>query len=117
MAKKRTARDIMISPVITAREDILAPDTMSLMVRSGISGMPVVDDNGRVVGMVTGRLLMNTAVSGNAARKKVSEAMSNRWTSTGPCMRPPRRSRRSSTVSPPPGSIAFWLLKMAKLSG
>lgn len=88
MVKKRTARDIMVAPVITAKEDMLVTDAMALMVRSGISGMPVVDDDGRVVGMVTGRLLMNTAVSGNAARTRVSEAMSTAMDIYGPVYAP-----------------------------
>jgi len=88
MAKKRTARDIMMSPVITATEDMLVTDAMSLMVRSGVSGMPVVGEAGRVVGMVTGRLLMNMAVSGNAARTKVSEAMSKQMDIYGPVYAP-----------------------------
>ena len=84
MVKKRIARDIMVTPVITAKEDMLVTDAMALMVRSGISGMPVVDDDGRGVGMVTGRLLMNTAVSGNAARTRVSETMSKQMDIYGP---------------------------------
>jgi tRNA nucleotidyltransferase (CCA-adding enzyme) len=88
MVKKRTARDIMTAPVITVKEDMLVTDAMALMARSGISGMPVVGDDGRIVGMVTGRLLMITAVSGNAARTRVSEAMSSQMDIYGPVYAP-----------------------------
>jgi tRNA nucleotidyltransferase (CCA-adding enzyme) len=88
MVKKRTARDIMAAPVITVKEDMLVTDAMALMARSGISGMPVVGDDGRIVGMVTGRLLMITAVSGNAARTRVSEAMSSQMDIYGPVYAP-----------------------------
>lgn len=75
MAKKRTARDIMKAPVITAKEDMLITDAMKLMARRRISGLPVVDDDGNLLGMITGRLIMDYAVDGVAARTKVSEAM------------------------------------------
>lgn len=76
VVKKRTARDIMKAPVITAKEDMLITDAMKLMARRGISGLPVVDDDGTLIGMITGRLIMNDAVSGEAARTRVSEVMS-----------------------------------------
>jgi len=88
MAKKRTARDIMKTPVITAKEDMLITDAMKLMARRRISGLPVVDDDGRLIGMVTGRLIMNFAVSGEAARTRVSEVMSKQLEIYGPTYAP-----------------------------
>ncbi|UCC60866.1 MAG: CBS domain-containing protein [Dehalococcoidia bacterium] len=76
MAKKRAARDIMKAPVIIVKEDMLVTEVLGLMARWHISGMPVVDDDGKLVGMVTGRVVMNNAIGGNAARTKVSEVMS-----------------------------------------
>jgi len=76
MAKKRTARDIMKSPVITVKKDMRVTEVMDLMAKSNVSGVPVVDDDGKLIGMVTIRLLMNIAIDGNAARTKVSEVMS-----------------------------------------
>ena len=88
MAKKRTAKDIMKAPVITAKEDMLITDAMKLMTRWRISGLPVVNGDGKLVGMVTGRLLMNDAISGNAARVKVADVMSKQLEIYGPTYDP-----------------------------
>ena len=88
MAKKRTAKDIMKAPVITAKEDMLITDVMELMARWRISGLPVVDDDGKLIGMITGRLIMNFAVSGEAARTRVSEVMSKQLEIYGPTFDP-----------------------------
>jgi len=84
MTKKRTARDIMKSPVITVKEGTLVTDVMKLLCRSHISGVPVVDDDGKLIGVVTGRLVMNLAVSGNAARARVADVMSKQLEIYGP---------------------------------
>lgn len=47
------ARDIMTTPVITVRDDASIKDAAALLLRHGISGVPVVDAEGRLVGMVT----------------------------------------------------------------
>ncbi len=47
------ARDIMTTPVITVRVDASIKDAAALLLRHGISGAPVVDDEGRLVGVVT----------------------------------------------------------------
>ena len=88
MEKKRTARDIMKSPVITVKEDMLVTDVLQLLARSHISGMPVVDDDGKLIGMVTGRLIMNFAISGEVARTRVSEVMSKQLEIYGPTYAP-----------------------------
>jgi CBS domain-containing protein len=88
VVKKRTARDVMKAPVITAKEDMLITDAMKLMSRWRISGLPVVDDDGKLIGMITGRLIMNDAVSGNAARTRVSEVMSRQLEIYGPTYAP-----------------------------
>lgn len=88
MVKKKTARDIMKTPVITVKEDMLVTDVMRRLARFSISGMPVVDDDGVLIGMITGRLIMNTAISGNAARTRVSEVMSKQMEIFGPTCNP-----------------------------
>ena len=84
MMKKRTARNIMTAPVIVAQDNMFVADALGLMARWHISGMPVVDDDGKLVGMVTGRLVMNPAMSGNAKRTKVSEVMTKQIETVGP---------------------------------
>jgi len=48
-----TAREIMTSPVITVRPETPIREIINLMLRSRISGVPVVDDDQRVVGVVS----------------------------------------------------------------
>ncbi len=75
MAFKRTARDIMTSTVVTAKEDMLVTDVMKLLLRWHISGVPVVDDDGMLLGIVTEHDVMNFAISGDAASTRASEVM------------------------------------------
>ena len=48
-----TAADIMKSDVITIKEEASVEELAKLLVRKKISGVPVVDDGNRVVGIVT----------------------------------------------------------------
>jgi CBS-domain-containing membrane protein len=51
--KNLKAKDIMIRPVVSARKNASARD-IALQLLSGLySGMPVIDENSRVVGIVT----------------------------------------------------------------
>lgn len=47
------ARDIMTHPVVTIRADAKVKDAAALMANKRFSGLPVVDDDGRVIGMIT----------------------------------------------------------------
>jgi len=47
------AREIMSSPVITASPDMSFKDIVAIMLEHGISGLPIVDEGGRLVGMVS----------------------------------------------------------------
>ena len=75
MALKRTARDIMTSTVVTAKEDMLVTNVMKLLLRWHISGLPVVDDDGMLLGIITEHDVMNFALSGDAASTRASEVM------------------------------------------
>jgi CBS domain-containing protein len=48
-----TAREIMSSPVVTARPGTPVRQLVELMLRSRVSGLPVVDEDQRVLGVVT----------------------------------------------------------------
>ncbi len=51
--KDMKAKDIMMRPVVSARKNASARD-IALQILSGLySGMPVTDDNGHVIGVVT----------------------------------------------------------------
>ncbi|MFA5576510.1 MAG: CBS domain-containing protein [Tissierellaceae bacterium] len=45
-------RDIMRSPVIAIKPEELIEKALEIMYRDGINGMPVVDENGSLVGIV-----------------------------------------------------------------
>jgi CBS domain-containing protein len=47
------AKDIMNANVVTVDPDDKIEDVMSLMIRIGISGLPVVDMTGQLVGIIT----------------------------------------------------------------
>lgn len=72
---RRTVRDIMITPAITVREDILLTDVVKLLIRHHISGVPVVDDEDSLIGIVTEHDIVNFALSGHAPRTRVREVM------------------------------------------
>lgn len=48
-----TAKDIMTRDVITVKQDTSIEELSKLLVRHNISGTPVVDDDGNLVGIVT----------------------------------------------------------------
>lgn len=48
-----TAKDIMTKKVITVKPDTSIEELASILVKHGISGMPVVDKEGRLYGIVT----------------------------------------------------------------
>ena len=65
----------MTSTVITAKQDMLVTDVMKLLLRWHISGLPIVDDDGMLLGIVTEHDVMNFALSGDAASTRASEVM------------------------------------------
>ena len=67
MVLKRTAREIMTENVITVREDIVLTKVIKLLLRWHISGVPVVDEEGKLVGIITEHDVVNFMLSGDAA--------------------------------------------------
>src|SRR2546430_14592984 len=47
------ARDIMTSPVITVRVDTTVQDAAALLAARGFTALPVIDDDDRLIGIVT----------------------------------------------------------------
>ena len=88
MAKKRTARDIMKTPVIVSKGDMLVPDVIKLMARWSISAIPVIDDDGKLLGMITGRLIINLPIDGVSARTVVSQVMTKQMENYCPTYAP-----------------------------
>jgi CBS domain-containing protein len=58
------ARDVMTSPVITAKPTASVKETAKLFLQRHISAVPVVDDQGKLVGIVSEGDLMRRAESG-----------------------------------------------------
>ena len=58
------ARDVMVSPVITVRENETVRDLAKLLVGHRISAAPVVDNSGKLVGIVTESDLMRRSELG-----------------------------------------------------
>jgi len=75
MVFERMARHIMTDTVITAKEDMVVTDVIKLLLRWHISGLPVVDDEGMLLGIITEHDVMNFALSGDAADTKAREVM------------------------------------------
>ncbi|MPW19376.1 CBS domain-containing protein [Paraburkholderia sp. CNPSo 3157] len=64
------ALDIMTTPVVTATPDMTIHDAARLFVDNGISGMPVVDEDGKVIGIVSQRDLLHRVENGTGHGKR-----------------------------------------------
>jgi CBS domain-containing protein len=64
------AQEIMTRDVITVRPDTLVRDIAALMVEKHISGVPVVTDNGKLIGMVSQSDLLHRAEVGTERKHK-----------------------------------------------
>jgi CBS domain-containing protein len=73
--KSRKARDIMTTTVISVSPDMLLTDVIKLLLRWHISGVPVLDEKGTLLGIITEHDVVNFAFSGDAQDTRVSEAM------------------------------------------
>ena len=69
------AVDIMTRPVVTVGPDELLLDAARLILRHHVSGLPVVEADGTLVGLISEHDVMNFALSGEAADTQVREAM------------------------------------------
>ena len=82
--KTTKAADIMTTNVITAKKNMVLTDVIALLLRWHISAMPVVDDNDRMVGIISEIDLVNLTFDGNAADTTVEEVMVTDIVSFGP---------------------------------
>ncbi|WP_029008063.1 CBS domain-containing protein [Azospirillum halopraeferens] len=63
------AKDVMTSPVITVTADTAVADVAALLLERRISGAPVVEPDGRLVGIVTEGDLLHRAETGTERRR------------------------------------------------
>ena len=81
------ARDLMITNLITVRQDASVDDAIEILVGKKISGMPVIDANGGLVGLLTQKdllRLLTDHVSGEVGNVKVSDLMTRDVVSFSP---------------------------------
>jgi CBS domain-containing protein len=78
------AAEIMTQPVVTIRPEASLLAAIKLLLRHHISGLPVVDAAGGLVGLITERDIMNFALSGDAAESTVADAMTTEVISFSP---------------------------------
>ena len=64
------ARDVMVSPVITTKPYSLVGDVAKTLVERRISAVPVVDDEGKLVGIVSEGDLLHRTESGTERRRQ-----------------------------------------------
>lgn len=84
------AKDIMTRPVLSARRNASARD-IALQLLSGLfSGMPVTDDSGRVIGMVTEFDLLGNICEGKELSKLTAEDIMSENTVTADVNTPVR---------------------------
>jgi len=69
------AKDVMTKDVITIGPEVTLKDAIELLLEKKISGMPVIDKKGKMIGIISERDILNFAFSGNLSITKVSEAM------------------------------------------
>lgn len=72
------AEDVMTRGVITIGPDATLVDTIKLLVAKEISGMPVIDADEKVVGIISEKDILNFTFSGNIRNTKVREAMTKK---------------------------------------
>lgn len=65
-AQQKTAADIMSRPVITVRADARVSDAVALMTRERVKRLPVVDERGALVGIVSRLDVLAAAAAGAA---------------------------------------------------
>ncbi|MEA3499496.1 MAG: CBS domain-containing protein [Candidatus Marinimicrobia bacterium] len=84
MTKTLTAKDIMTKDVITIGPDIFLDKAIKKLIENKISGMPVVDENEKMIGIISEKDILNFAFCGYLRSTKVKEAMSTDVIHFGP---------------------------------
>lgn len=78
------AKDIMVKKVITIDPEATLADAIDILISKKISGMPVVNKKGKMVGLISEKDILNFIFSGNLNNTTVSEAMSRKVVSFSP---------------------------------
>lgn len=70
------AKDIMTTKLVTIKENNSVRDTIKLILEKRISGIPVVDDNMSLIGIISEKDLLQLAFFGSIDDAKISDLMS-----------------------------------------
>lgn len=80
----QVARDIMRRQIITIGPTVTVGESIDLLLEKGISGLPVVDESGTLVGMITEFALLAAAYDEGIKSEPVSRHMTREILSIGP---------------------------------
>ena len=72
------ASDVMVSDVITVRPDALVSDIAAILLNNRISAVPVLDDDGRLVGIVSEGDLIHRVEAGTERRRSWWDTFSDK---------------------------------------
>ncbi|MEW6515478.1 MAG: CBS domain-containing protein [candidate division FCPU426 bacterium] len=78
------AKHVMTTEVVTIGPEATLAEAIGVLLEKKISGMPVVDIQKRLVGIISEKDMLNFAFSGNLALTKVGEAMTREIVSFPP---------------------------------
>ena len=70
-----TARDIMTDRVVTIGPDAFLQEAIEVILAMQVSGLPVVDANGKLIGIITEFALLTTAYDATTACETVGQHM------------------------------------------
>ena len=70
-----TARDIMTDRVVTIGPDAFLQEAIEVILAMQVSGLPVVEANGRLIGIITEFALLTTAYDATTACETVGQHM------------------------------------------
>ena len=73
--KDQTARTVMTKALVTIDKETLLVRAIDLLLKNSVSGLPVVDEQKKLIGIITEHDIVNFAFSGNADTTRVKEAM------------------------------------------
>ena len=78
MPKSLKAKDIMTKDVIMIGPDSILAEAIKKLIENKISGMPVVDEDGKLLGIISEKDILNFAFCGYLRNTKVRKAMSTK---------------------------------------
>jgi CBS domain-containing protein len=78
------AKEIMSKTLSTVQPDQDLLEAMEILVCKEVSGLPVVDEDGALIGIITEKDILNFVFSGNLKSTKVKEVMTREVVSFSP---------------------------------